>query len=94
MTLKTASVTKMTYDEWEEKYKPIQNHIDPHQGFRFETFGEELEFIKQQPVDRVWTITEADDDLIITNGFSFVNRLNYIVTEVPCQADFIEVLYD
>ena len=40
------------YFEWEEKYKPIQNHIDTnasYSGAMFETFGEEVEYVRAYP---------------------------------------------
>lgn len=90
----SAASLQLSYEAWEDKYKPITNHLDPHQGFRYETYGKELEYIKQQPSDRVWTVLDVDGELVITNGFHHVNRLNYVVTEMPFDADFIEVIYD
>ena len=51
-------------------------------GCMYETFGEELEYVKQQPNKRIWTIVDGDgDDLIIIAGFHFVNRLGYLITD-------------
>ena len=72
------------WNAWAEKYKPIKNKFstDPNHHM-FETYGEELEFIKAQNPNCIWTWVTGDmSDLIIT-GMAFVNRFGYYVTEVP-----------
>ena len=74
------------YFEWEEKYKPIQNHIDTnasYSGAMFETFGEELEYIRAYPDQKnVWTLLEADGKHYISAGYHIVNRFGYFITEI------------
>lgn len=68
----------MTFREWEEKYKPIS--IMPHA-----LFGDDYEELKdpRRREQNLWTVIEGDDSgLYITNGFHFVNRVGYILTEV------------
>jgi hypothetical protein len=82
---------------WEAKYQPMHNHIDKNGYDKFETYGEELEFVRQihatEP-KRVWTLVEGDSgDLWITNGYHFVNRLNYFVTKNPCELEYEEYPY-
>jgi hypothetical protein len=84
----------ITFDDWLDQYKPIQNHINPNEEERFETYGEDLEFIRTQPVDRVWTLVCSGNDGYIIPGLHIVNRLNYYVTEVPHNNDNVEVLWD
>jgi hypothetical protein len=88
----------MTEDEWYEKYKPIKNHLDPNaswNGEMFETYGEEIEFVKSTPDNFVWTLLDVDGESIITNGQSWVNRMGYFVCEVPWNDDeFHEILID
>ena len=84
-------------EDWEAKYQPIRNHIVRHACDKFETYGEELEFVRSvnatEP-NRVWTLVEGDSgDLWIVNGYHFVNRLNYFITEKPYDGDYIEVPY-
>ena len=82
---------------WDEKYKPIKNHITNNGDDKFETYGEELEYVRtinETDPDRIWTLIEGDSgDLWITNGYHFVNRLNYFITEVPYKGDYVEVPY-
>lgn len=72
------------------KFKPQINHLDKHAsmgGHMFETFGKELDFVKTQNIDHVWTITESDNKMYICSGFHYVNRIGYIVTQFPCKDD-------
>ena len=77
---------ELEYDEWYNKYKPIE---DDHGNLRiYETYGEDLEFISSIVEDnRVWTWLDGDDYSVITNGAFFVNRLCYYVTEVPWEGE-------
>jgi hypothetical protein len=86
---------EMDFDEWCETYKPIINHIDTNASFdngdggtMFETYGDEVAFVKEQPEDRIWTYGDGDDGgSYVWNGWSFVNRIGYFITEVPCPPD-------
>jgi hypothetical protein len=87
---------EMTMEEWEATYKPIYNHIDNNasfqdetgQGIMFETYGDEVEFVKSQSPANIWMYGEGDDGgTYIWNGWGFVNRLGYFITEVPCPTD-------
>ena len=87
---------ELTMEEWEATYKPIYNHIDNNasfqdesgQGIMFETYGDEVEFVKSQSPDKIWMYGSGDDGgTYIWNGWGFVNRLGYFITEVPCPTD-------
>lgn len=87
----------MEYDEFIEKFKPQKNHVDNNASFNgmmYETYGAEFEFIKSQPESNVWTILDGDNgQLVVASGFHHVNRIGYIVTEVPVpEGEFIEVI--
>jgi hypothetical protein len=83
---------ELTFDEWCEQYKPIVNHIDDNASFdngdggiMFETYGEEVEFVKSCSPDKIWMYGQGDDGgTYVWNGWGFVNRLGYFITEVPC----------
>lgn len=87
----------MTYEEWEEKYKPIQNHLVENASFEgtmFETYGKELEFLKTQDNLTIWTLIDNNDGepQIIENGIWWVNRIGYFVSELPYYlGDYIQV---
>ena len=79
---------EMDFDDWCDAYKPIKNHIDTNASFNgemFETYGDEVAFVKEQPEDRIWMYGDGDDGgSYIWSGWGFVNRLGYFITEVPC----------
>ena len=82
---------EMDLDTWFDKYKPIKNHIDTTASFdgcMFETYGEEVEFVKAQDENRIWMYGDGDDgEGHIWSGWGFVNRIGYFITEVPCPID-------
>jgi len=92
----------LNYDAWVEKYKPQKNHLDHNASFdgtMYETRGEEFAYVQDMDTkdpNRVWTILEGDnDETVITNGLHFINRLGYIITEVPfTESDFLEIVDD
>ena len=69
---------------WEEKFKPIKNHMvaDPDQQM-FETYGEEVEFVSNYDNKYVWTYLQGDMSDLICAGYHYVNRLGYYISEVP-----------
>lgn len=72
---------ELTFDEWVETYKPIQNK---HGELRmFETYGEDYEIVKAVDNNQLWTWTDGGDYSVISNGFSFINRMCYYITAVP-----------
>ena len=85
----------MDFDEWCDTYKPIINHIDNNASFdngyggiMFETYGDEVEFVKSQSPDKIWMYGDGDDGgSYVWSGWGFVNRLGYFITEVPCPPD-------
>lgn len=93
-------IVKINLDDFLGQFKPIKNHIDTNASFNgkmFETFGDELNFVKQahekNPLT-VWTLTDCSGLTLITDGYHFVNRMGYLITEVPAQADTEYVISD
>jgi hypothetical protein len=103
MMMKSVS---MTFEEWLDKYKPINNHLDSNASFQdeagngimFETFGMDLEYvlsIANSEPQRVWTYMDGDIGTFVGDGYHLVNRIGYFITEVPCEMDpFIEAQVD
>ena len=84
-------------DAWETKYEPMQNHIDKDAYDKFETYGEELDYVlsiaNTEPA-RVWTLVDGDDgNLYIASGYHLVNRVNYFITKNSCELEFEEYPY-
>jgi hypothetical protein len=83
-------MTIITFEQFEEKYKPVQNHLDEnanHDGMIYETFGEELEYIKNIYENgnkfTIWTYIDDGEISWYESGFHLCNRLGYIITEIP-----------
>jgi hypothetical protein len=71
------------WNEWEAKFKPKTNHFRKHDEQQFETYGEEVDYVRSLDQRYVWTLVDADLSTLIVAGYSFVNRLSYYVCEVP-----------
>ena len=86
---------ELTEEEWFDKFKPIPNHIDENasfsdgdNGYMFETYGEELDFVKSHQSNRIWTYCDGDNGgTYIFQGMRIVNRIGYFVTTVPFDAN-------
>jgi hypothetical protein len=76
----------ITNEQWEEHYKPTPNLIS-EEGFAFETYGDELAYVATRDAHHVWTEMDGDNGVYIVNGFHYVNRIQYYVTEVPWTED-------
>ena len=105
MKLKIANYLELTENEFGRQYPLVTNHLNPHAswnlgdsgpGCLFETFGEELRFVGQQDPRTVWTLTDGEDgELYVASGFHLVNRLGYLVSQVPFpEGVFVEVRLD
>ncbi len=98
----STKLIELTFDEWLETYKPITNHIDTNasfqneegEGIMFETYGEEVEFVKSMNPNKIWMYGSGDDGgTYIWSGWGFVNRLGYFITEVPfSDSEIVQVL--
>lgn len=65
---------------FEEKYKP---HLQ-EDGFKQYDTHDDWELIKNTPENNVWTVVDGDNNnWHITPGRRFVNRLFYLITEIP-----------
>jgi hypothetical protein len=84
MTTKT-----ITEDEFYATYKPVANPFVADAswgGAMLETYGRELAHVQEvfeTAPDTVWTVLDCDGSLIVGSGFHHVNRMGYIITEVP-----------
>lgn len=77
---------KATHEEWLATFKPVKNHLDPDasiDGLMFETYGEEMKAVEAADPSCVWTVLDCDGKTVISSGFHHVNRLGYIICEVP-----------
>jgi hypothetical protein len=86
-------------DLFYEKYKPVFNHIgteyqegetfdsEKHDEYGypmyFETYGEEIEYVRQQDPAYIWTLCDDGEVSYIAQGFRWVNRICYLIASVP-----------
>jgi len=70
--------------EFFRPYRHPQASCDIWGGIGLETFGDDLELVKSLPVESVWTVVDGDDaNQWILTGIHTVNRICYLITEVP-----------
>lgn len=82
--------TMLTEEALFQRFPFQPNHLNANAPFDFgrggtmyETYGEELAYVRSQPVGRIWTLVDADGHLCIISGWHFVNRLGYFISDVP-----------
>jgi hypothetical protein len=90
------NLIKLDFDEWETTFKPMKNPLvdnpdtRPPDGYRFETYGQEDDYVRAfaevAPL-HVWTMLDGEEDLVITDGWHFVNRFAYFITDLPADPD-------
>lgn len=85
------SPVEITEDDFVEWFRTARNHLNPNapciwndgQGSMFETYGDELAFVRSQPNANIWTYVDGDGRTYLVSGYHFVNRLGYFITEEP-----------
>lgn len=74
-------------DTFYEYFKPYRHPNSNHNiwgGNGIETFGADLALLQTLPVEHVWTVTDGENsDQWISPGIHHVNRVCYLVTEIP-----------
>lgn len=71
------------WEAFEKEFKPKKNHLVPTNGYNYETYGDEVAYIKSLDPKYVWTWVEGDMSSLLVNGMAYVNRFSYHVCEVP-----------
>jgi hypothetical protein len=82
---------ELSEDEFDAQYPLLTNHLNPNAswaygdgcGCLFETFGEELAFVRRQDPKTVWTLLDgADGNQYLVNGYYVLNRIGYLISTV------------
>ena len=86
------NLIKLTYDEFEDQFKPVENLNADHGDSQFDIDNENdsnfLKFMSNNYPFHVWTRIDGDDGYVYNiNGLHIVNRIDYVITEVPWQED-------
>lgn len=87
---------ELTEDEFDAGFPLRANHLNPDAswsygdgpGCLFETYGDELAFVRQQHPATIWTLVDGSDsdDQYLISGYHFVNRIGYLISTVPVPA--------
>jgi hypothetical protein len=89
--LPASSPIKLSEEEFDDRFPLLINHLNPNAswgtgnegGCLFETYGDELEFVRGQDPLTIWTLVDGDHrDQYLLSGFHFVNRIGYLVSSV------------
>lgn len=92
----TERLIELSEDEFDRLYPLVPNHLNPNAswafgdgpGCLFETYGEELDFVRSQDPLTVWTLVDGDDgDMYLISGPHFVNRVGYLISTIPIDED-------
>lgn len=75
-------------DAFYDYYRPYRHPKSAHDvwgGYGLETFGSDFELVKASDSNYVWTVLEDGmcDDYWIATGIHYINRICYLLTEVP-----------
>lgn len=88
----TTCFIELTEEEFDAQYPLLRNHLnsnatwgfDDGPGCLFETYGEELAFVREQDPLTIWTFIDGDDgDCYVVSGYHHVNRIGYLISLKP-----------
>jgi hypothetical protein len=88
------NLVELTEEQWFDIFKPIPNHLDENasfndgeHGYMFETYGDEVEFVRDHAFlfpNTIWTYRDGDDgSTYISEGMHMINRIGYFITTLP-----------
>lgn len=85
---------RLSEDEWKDTYKPFMcaKNKGSLLALGYDTAGR----IADDPArsDCLWTQMQADDVILVANGWHYVNRLEYHLTEIPYDGVVPVEVYD
>ena len=92
------------FDQWIDQYRPITNPTGDSGFFvddkclMFETYDPDLAVVlaaHEKDPNTVWTIVEGEDgELYLGDGYHYVNRIGYFITEVPHSGTSVSIKLD
>ncbi len=96
MALKLATSNSSTCfheDVFYEYFRPFRHpaaQFDIWGGHGLETYGSDLQLVREYDQRHVWTVVDGDVDQWIVPGLRYVNRICYLLTERPHSGAGIE----
>jgi hypothetical protein len=94
--LEAEEISVYDFGDVAERYGFIENHFikeeyresSAFEGMMFETYGEEIDFVKSVDPKRVFTLIEGEDNAsVIESGMHYVNRIGYFISKEPHEFD-------
>lgn len=86
---------QLTDGQFIEQFKPEQNDEGEYYRQREWTVPEDWAAVVEANKERrVWTMMDCDGLMILGEGLHYVNRLYYVITEVPYPEDTQVEVYD
>jgi len=88
----TPTFIELTEDEFDKQFPLLTNHLNPNAswafgdgpGCLFETYGDELAFVRAQDTRTIWTFIDGDDgECYVVSGYHHVNRIGYLISTRP-----------
>ena len=96
--------TVITEDQFDDRYTLLRNHLNPgaswvydeENGCLFETYGAELEFVRQQDPRCIWTYMDGDDgNYLVVSGYHPRDSIGFLISTEPLpDGGEIEVKFD
>jgi len=82
------SLIKLTDDEFDAQFKPVENLAQGQGVYQFDAYDAKdsgfLQFMAINHPTHVWTRIDGEDGCIYNiSGWHIVNRIDYVITEVP-----------
>jgi hypothetical protein len=81
----------LSYDAWFDTYKPVLSSFGDVKDYDYD---EARNLARSVHSNRLWTLLDCDGQLVIANGWHYVNRLGYHMTELPFKAGITIEVYD
>jgi len=62
--------------------------VNPHEdngydGRLWETYGPQVDYVRAQPNNLVWSLVDGEDGPVVITGFHHVNAIGYFVSKTP-----------
>ena len=94
---------ELTYEEWEDTYKPLKHDNDDI--MRFDGIKDVFRFLGKNPPPtdqdtwdevqkRIWTETAGDGWYYISTGFHIVDRMHHFICEIPWKEENEASVYE
>lgn len=82
--------TRIDEIAFETRYRPLCDEDGAWRDFDWTMESDRAAIAQATDERRIWTTLDVDGFVILSAGWHFVNRLGYVITEVPV-ADDLEV---